>query len=162
MSLKCNSRDAVIKRFGPIDFSSAVWPMKDVWMKMYEVPVGRFPNWKVGGTEMLVRHIYLNRDILEPLDAALKNIINQGLAGELKTFDGCFNIRMVRGRNDLFSAHSYGLAMDFNAALNPLGGESTWTPAFVKCFTDSGFDWGGNFSGRKDPMHVSFCFEHKD
>jgi hypothetical protein len=50
------------------------------------------------------------------------------------------------------SLHSWGIAIDVNAAWNGLGKEPTLTPEFVKCFTDAGFDWGGTWK-RKDGMH---------
>jgi hypothetical protein len=91
---------------------------------------------------------------------ALSALANCGMSGELETMDGCFNIRMVRG-DFVMSAHSYGLAIDINAAKNKLGQTSGGffdLPEFVKCFKDQGFDWGGEFT-RPDPMHFSYCWE---
>jgi hypothetical protein len=95
--------------------------------------------------------IYCNKQIVKPLEEAFRNLMNYGLHKELKTWDGCFNIRKMRGANNQ-SIHSWGLAIDVNAAWNGLGKEPTLSPAFVKCFTDAGFDWGGIWE-RKDGMH---------
>jgi len=95
--------------------------------------------------------LYCNQDIIEPLTQALKNLIDRNLSDQLKTFDGCFNIRKMRGLLSM-SLHSWGVAIDVNAAWNGLGKPSTLTPEFVKCFTDAGFDWGGTWL-RKDAMH---------
>ena len=70
---------------------------------------------------------------------------------ELKTWDGCFNVRRKRGLKSL-SLHSWGIAIDVNAAWNGLGKEPTLSKEFVQCFIDAGFDWGGTWT-RKDGMH---------
>lgn len=98
---------------------------------------------------------YINRDMAKPLLAALKNVVDRDCLSELKTFDGCFNIRMVRGETRLLSAHSWGLAIDLNASINPMGHRSCWTKDFVECFTDEGFTWGGNY-WRIDAQHFSW------
>lgn len=102
------------------------------------------------------RQIYCNKDMVSPLLRALSNVKRAGLISEVKTFDGCFCIRDTRGNPGKISAHSYGLAIDLNAAWNPLGGQSTWSPEFIKCFTEEGFVWGGAFE-RKDPQHFSWA-----
>ena len=71
---------------------------------------------------------------------------------ELKTWDGCFNIRKQRGSLLSMSLHSWGVAIDVNAAWNGLGKVPQLTPAFVKACKDAGFDWGGEWK-RKDGMH---------
>jgi hypothetical protein len=74
----------------------------------------------------------------------------------LKTFDGCFNIRKQRGAASQ-SLHSWGIAIDVNAAWNGLGkATSTYQHGFVKCFTDAGFDWGGTWK-RLDGMHFQLA-----
>ena len=50
------------------------------------------------------------------------------------------------------SLHSWGIAIDVNAAWNQLNMTPTLSPEFVKCFIDAGFDWGGTWQ-RKDGMH---------
>ena len=50
------------------------------------------------------------------------------------------------------SLHSWGIAIDVNAAWNGLNKPSTLSPGFVKCFTDAGFEWGGTWK-RIDGMH---------
>lgn len=158
---KCTTRAAAEQRYGHIDFASKHWPERNHWIRSLIIPEGMFPNWKVLNTKIPVKTIACNIDIHGPLMAALNSVHDKGLGGQLKTFDGCFNIRMVRGTRSAFSAHSYGLAVDLNAALNPMGKvlHTTFTPEFVKCFTDQGFAWGGNFKSRRDPMHFSYCWE---
>jgi hypothetical protein len=95
--------------------------------------------------------IYCNKDLVAPLEKAFKNIIDRGLQSELKTWDGCFNIRNKRGLSTL-SLHSWAIAIDINAAWNGLGKEPTMSKLLVACFTDAGFEWGGLWT-RKDGMH---------
>jgi hypothetical protein len=97
------------------------------------------------------QRIYCNKDMLVPLSKAFFNLIEQGIQDELKTWDGCFNIRKKRGLTSM-SLHSWGIAIDVNAAWNGLGKPSTLSPKFVKCFTDAGFEWGGLWQ-RRDAMH---------
>jgi hypothetical protein len=54
------------------------------------------------------------------------------------------------------SLHSWGVAVDVNAAWNGLGKPSTLTPEFVKCWTDAGFEWGGKWA-RVDAMHFQLA-----
>lgn len=96
--------------------------------------------------------IYCNKDLVKPLEKSFRNIIARGLGNELKTWDGCFNVRKMRGRA-LMSIHSWGAAIDINAATNRLGQLPTMSKAFAKCFTDAGLEWGGNWLNRPDGMH---------
>lgn len=100
---------------------------------------------------VIPKKIYCNKDMIKPLEQAFKNLIDRGFVKELKTWDGCFNIRKKRGLTSM-SLHSWGIAIDVNAAWNGLGKTPTLSAGFVKCFTDAGFYWGGNFK-RKDGMH---------
>lgn len=159
--MKHRTLHEAIQAYGPIDFSTGVWQQRDTWLQTLPIPEGMFPNWHVLNTKMPVRHILVNRDMYHPLWAALCAVKTKGFADVLKTFDGCFNIRLVRGSNSAPSAHSYGLAIDINAEENPMGSElkTEFSLDFVKCFTIQGFDWGGDFKTRKDPMHFSYCWE---
>lgn len=153
------SRAECVARYGHLDFASKHWPDQSKWLKMLVIPDGMFPNWHVLDTKQPVHAIAMNIDCHVPFMTALNLVKAKNLGHLLKTFDGCFNIRLVRGSNTSFSAHSYGLAIDLNASENPLGathGGFFDHPEFVKCFTDSGFVWGGSFSSRKDSMHFTW------
>lgn len=146
-------------RYGIIDPVHKTWSTQNQWMTLLVLPEDLVcENWLVGGTITPVRRIYCNKDMVNPLLAALCNVKERGLQSELKTFDGCFNIRMVRGSIDQPSTHSYGLAIDLNAKENPLGGPCEFSDEFVKCFMDVGFAWGGHFH-RLDGMHFSYAYE---
>jgi hypothetical protein len=111
-----------------------------VWDVPTELEIGVIP-----------KKIYCNKDLVAPLTQAFKNLIATGFVKELKTWDGCFNIRQKRGLSSM-SLHSWGIAIDVNAAWNGLNQTPTLSAGFVKCFTDAGFDWGGTWT-RKDGMH---------
>ncbi|MBV5334406.1 MAG: M15 family metallopeptidase [Sulfuricurvum sp.] len=100
---------------------------------------------------VIPRRIYCNKDLVEPLSKAFKALIETGNVTELKTWDGCFNIRTIRGSSTM-SLHSWGVAVDLNAFENGLGKIPRLSDGFVLCFTQNGFDWGGRF-GRPDGMH---------
>ena len=101
---------------------------------------------------VIPKRIYCNKAMIKPLNAAFKALIATGCVKELKTWDGCFNIRGKRGNPKSYSLHSWGVAIDVNAAWNGYGKKPVLSAAFVKCFTDNGFDWGGVW-GKPDGMH---------
>jgi hypothetical protein len=119
-------------------------PTLERGMVVWDVP----SNLEIG---VIPKKIYCNRDLVQPLTHAFTNLISRGHINELRTWDGCFNIRKKRGLSSM-SLHSWGIAIDVNAAWNGLGKEPTLSAGFVKCFTDAGFDWGGTWN-RKDGMH---------
>lgn len=123
-------------------------PVKEKGMIMWDVPA----HLEVG---VIPKRIYCNKDLVKPLTLAFDNLIYTGAVKELKTWDGCFNIRKKRGLSTM-SLHSWGLAVDVNAAWNQLNKKPMLSPKFVKCFTDAGFDWGGNWK-RCDGMHFQIA-----
>jgi hypothetical protein len=126
-----------LKKYGE---PSASNPCMVLWDVPKELEIGLIP-----------KKIYCNKDMVAPLSKAFKNLIDTGHVNELKTYDGCFNIRKKRGLNSM-SLHSWGVAIDVNAFENGLGVDPKLSAGFVKCFTDAGFQWGGIWR-RKDGMH---------
>jgi hypothetical protein len=112
--------------------------------------------------------LYCNKDLIKPLERAFQNLLYSKAINELCTWDGCYNVRVIRGyekqyenlikkgdareANRLMSLHSWAVAIDVNAFENGLGMTPKLSPLFVSCFTDAGFDWGGTFK-RRDGMH---------
>jgi len=117
-------------------------------MVVWDVPV----NLEIG---VIPKRIYCNKDMVVPLSHAFNNLIQRGCVSELKTWDGCFNIRKKRGGSTM-SLHSWGVAVDMNAYANCFGCKPKLTAKFVKCFTDAGFDWGGTWS-KPDGMHFQLA-----
>lgn len=123
-------------------------PVKELGMVVWDVPT----ELEIG---FIPKKLYCNKDMVEPLSKAFKALIDSGHVKELKTWDGCFNIRKKRGLASS-SLHSWGLAIDVNAFENGLNVTPKLSPGFVKCFTDNGFIWGGMFK-RKDGMHFELA-----
>lgn len=125
-----------LKRYGK--------PEEEKHMVLWDVPT----ELEIG---VIPKRLYCNKDMQIPLTLAFKSLINTGYVKELKTWDGCFNIRKKRGAASS-SLHSWGVAIDVNAAWNGFGKTPTLSAGFVKCFTDNGFTWGGTWS-KPDGMH---------
>lgn len=112
------------------------------WMRIYRPQVD---------IKALPKVIYCNEKLQPKLQAALEEIEAAGLGHLIKSWDGCFNVRKMRG-SDKYSIHSWGMAIDINAADNALGAKPTMDPRLVEIFKKLGFDWGGDWK-RKDGMH---------
>ena len=74
----------------------------------------------------------------------------------IKTFDGCYNNRSVRG-SAAKSLHAWGLAIDINAADFPLGSTNRQDHDLTVAFESEGFWYGGDYHGRLDPMHYQYA-----
>ncbi len=105
--------------------------------------------------------IFCNKDLVAPLRQTLLDLISLQLYGEIKTWDGCYNVRKIRGSNTAISLHSFGLAVDINASHNPMGltkdearqkGLRPFSEHFDLVWRDNGFRLGIDFK-RKDGMH---------
>ena len=120
-------------------------PSGQKFMAMWDVPA----ELEIG---VIPKRLYCNKDLVVPLSGAFKSLIETGLVDELKTWDGCFNIRYMRGSTTIMSLHSWGIAVDVNAFENQLKQIPKLSDGFVQCFKQNGFNWGGDFS-RPDGMH---------
>lgn len=103
-----------------------------------------------GSGGFLLAHMALGFDrLVEDIDRNYRD-------GELD--DWGYAYRPVRGYAEL-SRHAYGLAADLNATDHPLGVDHTFTPRQLQVINrrlrkyDGCVRFGGNYSGRIDPMH---------
>lgn len=96
--------------------------------------------------------IYVNKDITVRLEKTLAALILANVHNEIKSFDGCFVVRSQRGSSSI-SRHSFGIALDINAAWNPLYGKITWSEQFLNIWRNNGWICGADFHSRKDGMH---------
>lgn len=114
-------------------------------MTLWDVPahleLGTIPN-----------RLYCNKAMVGPLSKAFANLIAGGFVDQLITWDGCFNIRPMKGTRATPSLHSWGMAIDINAAWNGFKKPVTMGVDFASCFKSAGFDWGGDWA-TKDGMH---------
>lgn len=113
-------------------------------------------------------NIRVNKLIAPYLAEAESRVRSAGLNIHLKQEQcSCQNWRPIRGGTEL-SNHSWGVAVDLNSIDNPWqphlngsnhGGKmvSNWPPEFVSIMKDVGFKWGGEWSGRADPMHFEMA-----
>lgn len=135
-----------LKKYGP--------PEKEAAMVLWDVPAFL----EIG---VIPKRLYCNRDMVAPLTRAFENLIKTGAVKELKTWDGCFNIRKKRG-GDSYSLHSWGLAVDLNSSHNQFRksyeqlvreGKTPFSNGFLQCFRDAGFECGGDWVNTPDRMH---------
>ena len=134
------------KRYGEIILGE--WTRAKEFCKMY-----RFPD--LIAKQFKIELAYVNKDIIPGLENGLRLITEKGLIHSLMSWNGCFSPRFQRGNNNVWSLHSWAIAFDINAKQNPLGAESSQNIEMVKCWKESGFNWGGDFK-RKDPMHFEW------
>lgn len=102
------------------------------------------------------RKVYCNKDLVAPLQAAFRLIVDRDLADVIKTWDGCYNLRTSKGNAKSWSLHAWGLAIDLNAATNGYGKPPTLPAGFVRCWKEAGFDWGGSWR-TPDGMHFQLA-----
>ena len=126
--------------------------------------------------DLIPKKIYCHPLLVEPLTKSFTNLVQRGFSNEIKTWDGCWNFRPIRGYENKYkiamdagneqlaikylSIHSWACAIDLNAATNQLGNKPTLSKGFVKCFTDTGLmEWGGGWP-RPDGMHFQLASLH--
>ena len=112
---------------------------------------------------------YLLKDLVVPLTTVLESIEQNGLATGVYNIDASIYPRDSTGTENAgsLSGHSFGVALDVNAALYPYGkvGYEKYkkdlkagvnAAKVIKAFADSGlFNWGGNYGKNKDAHHFS-------
>ena len=98
-----------------------------------------------------------HRVMLPQLKGALNEVVARGLGKSIKTYDGCYVPRFIghdpsRG----LSFHTYGTAIDLNAATNYRGIAGDMNRNVVAIFKSWGFAWGGDWN-YTDPMHFELA-----
>ncbi len=100
------------------------------------------------------RGFYCNKLLVGQFQKCFKEIIKKKL--EIYDFSGCYNLRNISGSSNL-SLHSWAIAIDLNYDGNELGEtKPAMDPRIVAIFKKNGFFWGGDYTGRKDPMHFEY------
>jgi hypothetical protein len=98
-----------------------------------------------------------HRVMLPQLRGALNEVVVQKLSKEIRTYDGCYVPRFIahdpsRG----LSFHTFGTAIDLNAATNYRGIPGDINRTVVAIFKSWGFGWGGDWN-YTDPMHFELA-----
>ncbi|MBK6571744.1 MAG: hypothetical protein IPG21_04630 [Saprospiraceae bacterium] len=110
---------------------------------------------------LIPKKIYCHASFAPVLEKFFKLLIERQLTDHIKTWDGCYNLRPIRGYEKHFDAlykvgnlndamkylscHSWGSAIDINAAWNQLGKPSTQNAELVKAGKEAGYDLGRRF-----------------
>ena len=103
-----------------------------------------------------ITRITVNKAVIPPLLKVFAELVATGLVRELKTYDGGYNYRPQRGSTRL-SMHSFGVALDFNAATNGLGKPVTFSAAFLGVWRRNGWTCGADWKmPRTDGMHFQY------
>lgn len=97
-----------------------------------------------------------HRLVVENFVRAFTGVLAAGMADRFSEFNGIYAHRPIRGRSNP-STHSWGIAIDMCASQFPLGSAARFPDAIVKAFNDAGFFYGGDFHGRRDPMHFQLA-----
>jgi hypothetical protein len=105
------------------------------------------------GVVPVMGRVTCHRLMLPQLRGALQEVQDAGLAGTLKTYSGCYVPRFVeRNPKRSISLHTWGIAIDMDAATNSRGIRGTMDSRVVEIFKRWGFAWGGDWQ-YTDPMH---------
>lgn len=101
------------------------------------------------------RGFYCHKKLVGQFQKVFNEIEAKGLTKEVYSFDGCWNVRKIRGGTKL-SLHSWAIAIDINYEGNELGNQNPKMPkSLINIFAKYNFYWGGNFS-RCDGMHFEY------
>lgn len=105
-------------------------------------------------------HRYIGPAVIESLEE-IKDYYGEKFLHEkgLDKYGECYNVRKTSPNKDVFSIHSWGLAIDFNFMLDNPGEASLMPYHFVNAFKKRGFQWGGDWMYCKESMHFTSVFE---
>ena len=119
------------------------------------------PAWvaaKITTEEMpIIGRVTGNRVMLPQLRAALNEVVTLNLSSSIYHYDGCYVPRFIaRDPAKGLSFHTFGTAIDLNAADNYRGIAGKMDRRVVTIFKKWGFAWGGDWN-YTDPMHFELA-----
>jgi hypothetical protein len=92
---------------------------------------------------------------LQPLlEAAFLELKSLGLHTEIHAIQQCHKLEHIHD-SPVLSVHSWGAAIDLNAAENPSGSVGSWSKAFIDTMVRNGLYCGQNWTGKREPMHFA-------
>lgn len=110
----------------------------------------------------LIPGILVHRKIADAVAIAFNEVWEQCQHDQKKVdiagasdYGGCFNIRRIAG-SDNWSNHSWACAIDLSPGTNGFNMTTTLSSIVISAFKRQGALWGGDYHGRKDPMHMEF------
>ncbi len=105
----------------------------------------------------IIGRVVGHRVMLPQLKAALNEVVTRGLASKIYHYDGCYVPRFIaRDPAKGLSFHTFGTAIDLNAADNYRGIAGKMDRTVVTIFKKWGFAWGGDWN-YTDPMHFELA-----
>lgn len=122
------------------------------------IGIARLPITKLRGAPSSGKVQFYKRAIPQ-LEAMWAEWEANKLLDRLRTWDGSYVTRFIRGSRTSLSNHAFGTAFDVNAERNQLGvlpalvGKEGCVRELVGIANKHGFYWGGHFKGRPDGMH---------
>jgi len=137
-------------------------PMEAWWqgqnLKFIDLTEFKHILWKVAGFVAKNGFGFWGHRLIEaPIKAVFKSLLEAGLIDEIETFDGCFCVRKIKGGKSL-SVHSWGMAVDLNAAKNPFNGGCTWSDEFLQVWARHGWESGWLWDEPTDAMHFQYAW----
>jgi hypothetical protein len=144
-----NGYEDIIRYYGDPD-APDFW---DAQMERFAVPFPLRLSWDTQ-TEItrIVAHRLVGMAIVDALFEISQHQTPGYLRGnDLDLFGGTYADRNKRGIDEP-STHRWGIAIDLNPHLGPLGEEPKMPGFIVNAFKRRGFVWGGDFD-RPDGMH---------
>jgi len=78
------------------------------------------------------------------------------LMEQVRDCDGSYCFRRKSSGGGL-SVHSWGIAIDLNVPTNQPQTPGDMAPELIALFGEYGFEWGGDWSSYRDPMHFQYC-----
>ena len=104
-------------------------------------------------TVPIMGRVTCHRLMVPQLRGALQEVQDNNLGHLLKTYDGCYVPRFIeRNPENSISLHTWGIAIDMDAATNYRGIRGTMDQRIADIFKRWGFRWGGDWK-YTDPMH---------
>lgn len=141
-------------------------PRKPGWFAANVVKV--VPPYPITYAGKLVKTISMHKKcadsfkrVLDSISAAYARAGAQMLArmqaDGVTVYDGTYNPRTIAGSSNM-SMHAFCCAIDFDAAHNGFtrdrtAGKIKANSIIVQAFKAEGWRWGGDYTGRRDPMH---------
>jgi hypothetical protein len=110
-------------------------------------------------TVPILGEVTCHKRMLPQLRAALQQIVDSGLAGEIhpEEYGGCYVPRFIASDpSNPVSLHTWGIALDLNVPGNQRGVAGEIDRGVVAIFKSWGFAWGGDWD-YTDPMHFELA-----